>query len=237
MFRVLCEKFHQSTALRYRRLNSIAIIGVLTMMISALPQQAEAVSINFDTFPNNSIVPNNTVITTQYASLGVTFSSPAPAGGPLAGVLAGEVSSPPHSLYGFDPVTQAGLFPILMDITGALPNSLSVALISVGNATVTATAFASDLVTVLDMVSVTHGSGAGVGLDNIDPITLHGIGIARVSFAITQTGPVLDGFGIDDVVFTPETGPSVPEPGTWLLLTTGLAGLLSYGWRRRRAQA
>jgi hypothetical protein len=27
----------------------------------------------------------------------------------------------------------------------------------------------------------------------------------------------------------------VPEPGTWLLMGTGLAGLLGYGWRRRKA--
>jgi hypothetical protein len=27
----------------------------------------------------------------------------------------------------------------------------------------------------------------------------------------------------------------VPEPGTWLLMGTGLLGLLGYGWRRRKA--
>jgi hypothetical protein len=30
---------------------------------------------------------------------------------------------------------------------------------------------------------------------------------------------------------------AIPEPGTWLLLTTGLAGLLGYDWRRRQRAA
>jgi hypothetical protein len=30
---------------------------------------------------------------------------------------------------------------------------------------------------------------------------------------------------------------AVPEPSTWLLLATGLAGLLSYGWWRRQRTA
>jgi hypothetical protein len=29
----------------------------------------------------------------------------------------------------------------------------------------------------------------------------------------------------------------IPEPSTWLLLATGLAGLLSYGWRQRKKAA
>src|SRR5207245_3559792 len=108
----------------------------------------------------------------------------------------------PNILAGLDPPTQAGLFPIEMDFVAPFTNSVGVTLISVGDGTVTATAFASDLVTVVDTVSVTHGVDAGVGLGNKDPITLRGPGIARVRFEIVQTGPVLDGFGIDDVVFS-----------------------------------
>ena len=29
--------------------------------------------------------------------------------------------------------------------------------------------------------------------------------------------------------------PSVPEPGSWLLVSSGLVGLIGYGWRRRKA--
>jgi hypothetical protein len=29
----------------------------------------------------------------------------------------------------------------------------------------------------------------------------------------------------------------VPEPGTWMLMGTGLVGLLGYGWRKRQLTA
>jgi hypothetical protein len=46
------------------------------------------------------------------------------------------------------------------------------------------------------------------------------------------------GVGIGDgsisIELLTSTAP-VPEPGTWLLMVTGLVGLLGYGWRRRNA--
>lgn len=33
----------------------------------------------------------------------------------------------------------------------------------------------------------------------------------------------------------PSSGGQVPEPGTWVLLTTGILGLLGYGWQRQRS--
>ena len=49
---------------------------------------------------------------------------------------------------------------------------------------------------------------------------------------IIQWGP--DGYdvGIDNLDFTVK---AVPEPSTMLFLATGLAGILGYGWRRKRA--
>jgi hypothetical protein len=39
---------------------------------------------------------------------------------------------------------------------------------------------------------------------------------------------------VDNVVVNTAPAP-MPEPGTWLLLSTGVVGLLGYGWRYRRA--
>jgi hypothetical protein len=51
----------------------------------------------------------------------------------------------------------------------------------------------------------------------------------------TNTG---DTIGIDNIMFSrslPSNDP-VPEPSTWLLMGTGLVGMLGYGWRRQRQQ-
>jgi len=183
------------------------LISVVIMVVVSPGQLRTAraddvVTIDFDSYPAG------TFIATQYSSLGVTFSSPAPGGPQL--VDNGEASSPPNYLAGVDPMTEAGTFPIVMDLAVPRPNGIEVTLVSVGSATVTATALASDLVTVLDTIVVTHGSGAGVGFGNHDPIALNGVGIARVRFDITQ-GAVLDGVGIDDVVLSP--CPTMPASG------------------------
>jgi hypothetical protein len=39
-------------------------------------------------------------------------------------------------------------------------------------------------------------------------------------------------FAIDNIALN---ATPVPEPGTWMLMGTGLVGLLGYGWRRRKA--
>ena len=102
-------------------------------------------------------------------------------------------SSLPNHLNGYPDSFQ----PILMDLVGENADSIGVTLLSVGDAVVTATAYGSDLTTVLDSVSVSN-PGTGVGWYNKDRITLTGPGIARVRFEITTPYPG-DGFGIDDL--------------------------------------
>ena len=198
---------------------SLTLLGLVLA-----PALHAAVIIDFDTFPDSSIVPNGTIITTQYLPLGVTFSSVV--GGPVAGFLSGEAASLPNFLFGNPDSLQS----MWMDFTTTQP-SVGVTLISVGDGIVTATAYAADLTTVLDAVSVTH-PGTGVGFNNKDPITLNGPSIARVAFTIVQTGTPLDGFGIDDVAIVPE-----PSSAVLGLETLGIiAGILAYS-RRRRTKA
>jgi hypothetical protein len=158
--------------------------------------------INFDVFPNGSPVPDHTLITTQYVSLGVTFSSDSPSGAPMAIADSGEASSPPNILVGdwVEPCN-CGLYKIFMTFIPPLPNSVGMTLISVGDGTAVVTALGSDTNLVLDAVSVTHGPSAGVGYGNHDPIVLRGAGIAMVQFEIQQTGSIIDGIGIDDLIF------------------------------------
>lgn len=204
------------------------VVGVcVAVALSALlpgGRASAATTINFDTLPGGGPLSTGALVIAQYSSVGVTFSSPAPAGGPIT-ANNGEASSGPNYLVGIDPGSHAGLHPITMNFTSALPLSVNVTLISVGCGTVTATAYASDLSTILDSVSLTHGLAAGNGFGNHDPITLSGPGIARVAFTVAQTGPILDGYGIDDVVFT-----TVPTPGP----AAALAALGLLGSRHRR---
>ena len=58
------------------------------------------------------------------------------------------------------------------------------------------------------------------------------------AFGINNAGQIVGSF--TDVItvrglgFLATPQPTViPEPSTWLLLSTGLVGLLGYGWRRR----
>ena len=188
------------------------VVSVAVLAMTMLSVSAGATTINFDTFPDNTPVPTGTIITNQYLSVGASFSSTF--GGAVTWTSP-ESSSQPNILCG----NPSSFDPIVIDFAETV-SSVDVTLISVGNATVTATAYDSSLSTVLATLAVTN-PGTGVGLNNKDTITLSGAGISRVQFAITQPFAG-DGFGIDDVRFSASS--PVPEPSTFLLVASGLAG-------------
>jgi PEP-CTERM motif-containing protein len=79
-------------------------------------------------------------------------------------------------------------------------------------------------------------------LDSTGPITVQGNASSNISFGqtnanglIIQWGPSAYNVGLDNLGFTVQTAAPVPEPSTVLLLASGLAGILGYGWRRKRA--
>ena len=56
----------------------------------------------------------------------------------------------------------------------------------------------------------------------------------RVCLVIPCAVPVLPFTALPSAMGRPTP---TPEPGTWVLMGTGLVGLLGYGWRRKKRQA
>jgi hypothetical protein len=155
--------------------------------------------INFDVWPDGRPIPGETHVTSQFP--GVVFSSN-DCSGPET-YSDGEATSPPNFLVGYPLRENVGVSPIAMDFFTPA-SKVGVTLISVGDSTVTATAYDKTLSTVAT-ISVTHpGTGAGAGAR--DPIMLSGdAGIVRVTVVTTKRWPppngLGDGFGIDDVLW------------------------------------
>jgi len=201
-------------------------------LLTSVLSPAEAVVIDFDTLPNGTALLSGTAITTQYQPLGAVFASN---GGASAHVLNDppEAVSQPNVLVGNDVFSD--LFLRFVDPTTGSPstaNNVSVYAISVGHAQWTVTA-KDALGQTLQNFVLQNLSGPVNGLGNQDLLTFTATGIATIDFVFTIVDGS-DGIGIDNLSFTVQQASAVPEPGTVVLLGTGLAGLLGSGWWRRR---
>ena len=65
---------------------------------------------------------------------------------------------------------------------------------------------------------------------------------ADAFYGFVESTPIISSFRLTDEFIglrdlTIQGPAAVPEPGTWLLLASGLVGLLGYGWRRQQRAA
>jgi hypothetical protein len=137
-------------------------------------------TIDFDTWPGDGgAIAAGTLLSNQIP--GVTFSSSACGGATVDSD--GEASSPPNFLIG----NPGSFSPIVMDLAAPVAR-VGATLVSVGSATVTATAYGAGGGVVATTSVTNPGAGTGFGLHN--PVVLTG--------AVAYPG---DGFGIDDIAF------------------------------------
>ena len=197
---------------------------------------AEAHLLTFDEFADE------TVVSDQYLSLGVLFSSPSPEGAPFAYGVFGSSHTPPNYLVGeyegniIKPNGEAGNDEIALPITITFVNPLKPTEVgltqqvsfweiytNVGNVT-SAKAYDAEG-TLVDQEEVTGTLGESHLLSLEYSSGIHQV---LVSFnASGSTGTFEDNAGIDGFYFSPVY--LVPEPTTLLLL--GLGGLMI---RRKR---
>jgi len=162
---------------------------------SALP--SVSFSINFEKFPDNSIVPSNTLISNQYQPVGVTFTSGN--GPPLAVADSVHAASPPNILrwQGSGIITVN----IVDPATGnpAVTNSISVTVIGLQNSNVVVTSY--------DATGTQLATASTVAqIRNTPLIFTNSNGIQKLVF--TGSGA----FGIDDLVGSVTPPPSVGPP-------------------------
>ena len=195
------------------------LVGVTIVLGAA---KANATLINFDTLPGGGPVANNTFIGNQYASLGVTFSlfeNGNPTWKPLA--TSSFLGMGSHGAGSGNGLYNVFADVLLIDFTTPVTN---VSFDTYG--------FFGDDTSFNFLAYDTGGS-------LLDTITNKDGGLMTVSFNGGSVSHIevlqendLGTYRIDNLSFGPASAP-VPEPGTWMLMGTGLVGLLGYGWRKR----
>ena len=195
---------------------------------------ADAALITFDE------VGAGTIITNRYASLGVVFSIDHPTAQPItaAGQVGEQAISPPNWLTNdFDPTfsPQQTLRATFVDpddgVSPATTTTVSFTYISDRKGAGRLEAYDA-IGNLLDQSISVMGEDVPAGQVTPGPAgdEEETLSVSATDISYVLIYPELDVL-VDNFTFAAQP---VPEPSTFLLLGTGLIGLLGYGWQQRR---
>jgi hypothetical protein len=200
------------------------LIALLLVLPTATAAQASTI-IDFEA------VASGTVLTNQYAGLGVTFSAFENAGLVDSIVIAGSAigipDSPPNNSGNFwgntDTIAFGNRWDVLrVSFTNPAAN-VNWYTGTLGGLSITFNAYDSGGNLLQSVVSGTQSQGG--------PFVFTSFAVSGIAY-FEGLQPADDwGWGMDNLSFDPGTAANVPEPGSLSLLALGLAG---WGARRRR---
>lgn len=221
-----------------KRLIVAATIGLTTGACLLAGSTASAAPIGYGSFSGNVIdfdglagsatLGGGEVLSNQFSGLGVTFAVPnfnAFASTSIAGTS--SLNSDPNVIWVDQAGGSGGASAMGMTINFSTPQS-KVGLLLLGSLSSTFTVEAYNGGTLLESLTSTLAAG-GVGLEGF--LALADANITKVIVYSTNSSGQNWNFSIDDLKF--DTSAAVPEPGSLLLLGTGLAAILG----RRRSKA
>jgi hypothetical protein len=213
------------------------VVGIA--LTAALPATA-ATTINFDQLPNGTALPSSgTTISTQYASLGVTFLGTNTASGATGAlnswglIAASGLGGSGNYLGNFGAIPGTGVNNYLIapryDVTSMLftnaVGSVSFGLnTSGGQNSVTINAYDAQGVLLQTKANVMANQGS------FEVQTLTASGIAKIDVVGAAPGGAVRLYGIDNLTYTVS---AVPEPATWAMMLGGF-GMTGMAMRRRK---
>jgi hypothetical protein len=215
----MISRSRAKTLLRFR---FFILVVSLVFLTRAIPSHAYL--INFESVSDN--IGIGVSVTNQFSSLGITFDN---ATALTAGISLNEIDFPPLS----GATVVSNLANGIMSLIFTVPVSDAVGYFTYdtpdGGLLISAyDAFGSLLGTVNSLFNNNTADSFGdIGSTSNESLHVFGLGpIARLDI-----DPNGGDFTLDDFTATPVSA-SVPEPGSLLLMASGLAALV--GWRRRQ---
>jgi len=194
------------------------ILGLLALAAPASATEAGSVLIDFETFPNGDTIEDETRITTQFASKGVSFFMTTDENGPQIVQFDAEGQSGDNVLAGaggsFD------LYQPIKAVFGGVTSSVSVVALDVGENGIILEAFQRGVLVDSDSVA---GTERGDGVGYADTLSVSAFAIDTVVIRQITPGQIGEGFWIDDfefeTVWDPNGGFGPNDRPTFLILS------------------